>query len=178
MTRRDPETNPAAFLGGELRRARLAAGFASQDALAGRLGFDRTVITKAETGERPPSVAVLAAWCRACGLDGELFGRLGVLARRGDGPLPVWFQDWVTHGEQLAVRLRWFEPHVVPGLLQTEAYARALLTGRIGNHAGTWKSGSGHGWNGRPSSPGKGTRRSSWRSWTRACCAARWAVPR
>ena len=53
MARRDAETNPAAFLGDELRRARLAAGFSSQDALAARLGFDRTVITKAETGERP-----------------------------------------------------------------------------------------------------------------------------
>ena len=58
-----------------------------------------------------------------------------MLARRADAFLPAWFQDWVTHGEQLAVRLRWFELLVVPGLLQTEAYARALLTGRIGNHA-------------------------------------------
>jgi len=134
MARRDPETNPAAFLGDELRRARLAAGFSSQDALAAKLGFDRTVITKAETGERPPTIDVLAAWCQACRLDDELFGRLGVLARRAEGPLPAWFQDWVTHGEQLAERLRWFEPLVVPGLLQTEEYARALLTGRIGNH--------------------------------------------
>lgn len=135
MARRDSETNPAAFLGDELRRARLAAGFTSQDALAARLGFDRTVITKAETGERPPTAEVLAAWCVACSLDGELFRRMGVLARRADGFLPAWFQDWVTHGEQPAVRLRWFELLVVPGLLQTEEYARALLTGRIGNHA-------------------------------------------
>jgi len=135
MARRDPETNPAAFLGDELRRARVAAGFSSQDALAAKLGFDRTVITKAETGERPPTIDVLAAWCQACSLDGDLFRRLGMLARRADGPLPAWFQDWVTHGGQLAVRLRWFELLVVPGLLQTEAYARALLTGRIGNHA-------------------------------------------
>jgi transcriptional regulator with XRE-family HTH domain len=135
MARRDAETNPAAFLGEELRRARLAAGFTSQDALAAKLGFDRTVVTKAETGERPPTADVLAAWCEACRLDGELFRRLGVLARRADAFLPAWFQDWVTHGEQLAVRLRWFELLVVPGLLQTEAYARALLTGRIGNHA-------------------------------------------
>jgi len=113
----------------------VAAGFSSQDALAAKLGFDRTVITKAETGERPPTIDVLAAWCQACSLDGDLFRRLGMLARRADGPLPAWFQDWVTHGEQLAVRLRWFELLVVPGLLQTEAYARALLTGRIGNHA-------------------------------------------
>ena len=46
----DPASNPAAFLGAELRRARVAAGFASQEALAARLGYDRTVIAKAETG--------------------------------------------------------------------------------------------------------------------------------
>jgi transcriptional regulator with XRE-family HTH domain len=134
-TKRDPETNPAAFLGDELRRARLAAGFSSQDALAAKLGFDRTVVTKAETGERAPTADVLAAWCTACHLDGDMFGRLAVLARRGNGPLPAWFQDWVAHGEQAASRLRWFEPLVIPGLLQTEAYARSLLTGRIGNHS-------------------------------------------
>ena len=55
VTKRDPESSPAAFLGNELRRARVAAGFSSQDALAARLGFDRTVITKAETGLRPRS---------------------------------------------------------------------------------------------------------------------------
>lgn len=53
MATRDPDTNPAAFLGAELRRARLAAGFSSQDALASHLGFDRSVIAKAETGDRP-----------------------------------------------------------------------------------------------------------------------------
>jgi ribosome-binding protein aMBF1 (putative translation factor) len=53
MARRDPETDPRAFLGRELRHARVAAGFCSQDALAARLGFDRTVIAKAETGDRP-----------------------------------------------------------------------------------------------------------------------------
>jgi hypothetical protein len=42
MAKRDPETDPRAFLGRELRRARVAAGFSSQDALAARLGFDRT----------------------------------------------------------------------------------------------------------------------------------------
>jgi hypothetical protein len=42
MARRDPETNPAGYLGDELRRARIAAGFTSQEALAATLGFDRT----------------------------------------------------------------------------------------------------------------------------------------
>jgi transcriptional regulator with XRE-family HTH domain len=126
MARRDPETNPAAFLGGELRRARVAAGFASQDALAARLGFDRTVIAKAETGERPPTGEVLAAWCAACRLDAELFGRLVVLARRADGPVPTWFEDWLQ-AEGEAQSLRMWSPMLIPGLLQTAEYARALF---------------------------------------------------
>ncbi len=126
MARRDPETNPAAFLGGELRRARVAAGFSSQDALAAKLGFDRTVVAKAETGERPPTDDVLAAWCQACRLNDELFGRLVRLARRADGPVPTWFEDWLQ-AEGEAQSLRIWSPTLIPGLLQTAEYARALF---------------------------------------------------
>jgi transcriptional regulator with XRE-family HTH domain len=126
MARRDPETNPAAFLGDELRRARAAAGFSSQDALAATLGFDRTVVTKAETGERPPTVDVLAAWCQACRLPEELFTRLAALARRADGPVPSWFEDWLE-AEGKAHTLRLWAPVLLPGLLQTADYARALF---------------------------------------------------
>jgi len=136
MARRDPETDPPRYLGEELKRARIAAGFATQDALAVRLGYDRTVVTKAESGDRAPTVELLIAWCQACGLPGIPPEWVVGLAKRNESPLPGWFSDWVTHGEQLAVRLRWYELMVVPGLLQTEAYARALLTGRIGQHAG------------------------------------------
>jgi transcriptional regulator with XRE-family HTH domain len=126
MTRRDPQSNPAAFLGDELRRARVAAGFTSQDALAAKLGFDRTVVAKAETGQRPPTVDVLAAWCQACRLDSELFGRMAELARRADGPVPTWFEDWLrAEGEAHALRI--WQPLIIPGLLQTPEYARALF---------------------------------------------------
>lgn len=46
-------------------------------------------------------------------------------SRRRD---PVWFRPW-QEIEREAVSLRWFESMVLPGLLQTEAYARAVLTG-------------------------------------------------
>jgi transcriptional regulator with XRE-family HTH domain len=126
MTARDPETSPAVFFGKELQRARIAAGFKSQDALAARLGFDRTVITKAESGARPPSDDVLTAWCEACGLDLELFSRLTALARNGDGPIPTWFEDWLE-AERQAAMLRIWQPLLIPGLLQTADYARALF---------------------------------------------------
>ena len=77
MAARDPETSPAALLGRELQRARIASGFIAQDALAERLGFDRTVITKAESGARPPSDDVLAvgarcaAWTSSCSSHGH-----------------------------------------------------------------------------------------------------------
>jgi transcriptional regulator with XRE-family HTH domain len=126
MAGRDPETNPAAFLGARLRRARLAAGFSSQEALAGRLGFDRSVVAKAETGERPPTPDVMAAWCNACQLDEDLFSGLAKLARNADGPVPAWFEDWLQ-AEREALMLRIWQPIIIPGLLQTAEYARALF---------------------------------------------------
>lgn len=126
MARRDPETDPRARLGDDLRRARMAAGYSSQEALAAKLGFDRTVITKAETGDRPPTPDVLAAWCHVCNLDGELFERWAVVARRSEGPVPTWFEDWLRcEGE--AHTLRIWQPLIIPGLLQIAEYARALF---------------------------------------------------
>ncbi|MGC4811222.1 Scr1 family TA system antitoxin-like transcriptional regulator [Micromonospora sp. DT228] len=46
-------------------------------------------------------------------------------SRRRD---PIWFRSW-QEIEREAVSLRWFESTVLPGLLQTEAYARAVLSG-------------------------------------------------
>lgn len=126
MARRDPETEPRAFLGAELQRGRIAAGYTSQESLAIKLGFDRSVIGKAETGERPPTPEVLAAWCGVCGLDAEMFARLASLARHSDGPIPSWFESWLE-AEREAYTLRLWSPVLVPGLLQTAEYARALF---------------------------------------------------
>jgi transcriptional regulator with XRE-family HTH domain len=124
----DPERNPAAFLGAELRRARLAAGFSSQDALAAKLGYDRTVIAKAETGERPPSPEVADALQAELlpGWSAGLVGRWAQLARRADGPVPSWFESWLE-AEREAHTLRLWSPVLVPGLVQTAGYARALF---------------------------------------------------
>jgi transcriptional regulator with XRE-family HTH domain len=125
---RDPRGDLTAWLGEEVRRARLAAGFTSQDQLARRLGFDRTVITKTETGDRPPSAEVAQALATLFpGLGGGRFVELAEVARRAAGKFPGWFErDWLPV-ERQAASLRWWEPLLIPGLLQTAQYARALF---------------------------------------------------
>jgi transcriptional regulator with XRE-family HTH domain len=122
----DARSNPKVFLGEKLRRARVAAGFSSQDALAIKLGFDRTVITKAETGERVPTSDVLAAWCEACGLDAELFSDIAELARSSDGPVPTWFESWLE-AERTAHMLRYWSPIIVPAVFETAEYRRSVI---------------------------------------------------
>lgn len=117
---------PREFLGRELCRARVAAGFSSQQALADHLGFERTVIAKAESGDRVPSDPVLTTWAKACNIDIEHYQRLAEMARAADGPVPAWFEDYLE-AERAAQSLAIWSPIVVPGLLQTSEYARVLL---------------------------------------------------
>lgn len=123
---RDPETDPKAFLGRELARARVAAGFNSQEAIAARLGFDRSTISKTESGDRAPTPEVLEPWCEACGLDYDHYNGLAKLARASDGPIESWFVEWLEK-ELAAQMLRLWSPVLLPGLLQTADYARALF---------------------------------------------------
>jgi transcriptional regulator with XRE-family HTH domain len=133
MTRNlDATRSPTAFFGAELRRARLAAAL-TQDQLGRELSFSGDLVGKVETAERGPTPDFAAGCDRVFPqLDG-LFSRLVSLARRWDGPYPQWFHDWLE-AEQEATSLRWWEPMLVPGLLQTPGYARALFQ--------AWQSGS------------------------------------
>jgi transcriptional regulator with XRE-family HTH domain len=126
MTRSlDATRSPLAFFGAELRRARLAAGM-SQEQLGRALSFSGDLVGKIETSERAPTPDFAVGCDRVFPhLDG-LFARLLEFARRWDGPFPQWFRDWVE-AEREALALRWWEPLLVPGLLQTADYARAIL---------------------------------------------------
>jgi hypothetical protein len=55
-----------------------------------------------------------------------LHGRFYDNSSRWEGPYPRWFVDWVDAERRAAVR-RWWEPLLVPGLLQTPEYARVLF---------------------------------------------------
>lgn len=122
--------NAGAALGAQLRLCRIAAGFTSQPALGAEIGTHETVIAKAETGDRPPTDDVFRAWMDTCGVKGPLLSALEALwtlARTREDPARYRTAPWFELEEQ-AHTLRYWAPLLVPGLVQTEAYARALYT--------------------------------------------------
>lgn len=121
----DPSAGPLEFFGAELRRARTAARL-SQEQLGQRLGYSGALVGKVETGERSPSEDFAQGCDQALPDANGLFGRIYALARRWDGGYPSWFTEWVDV-ERRATTLCWWEPLLVPGLVQTADYARALF---------------------------------------------------
>lgn len=115
---------PRELLAAELKQARLDAGYSSQAALARKLHVSRPMISKAENPSQPvPSDALLVSWAEAtrASLD-----KLRDLAKRARGGTPEWFMPYRI-AESEATTLRFWGPLGVPGLLQTEHYARELL---------------------------------------------------
>lgn len=104
--------------------------------LAADCGWDRTKISKIENGRTTPTVEDIEAWTQACGqpqLAGELAARLRTLEsyyvehrrlfRAGLAPRQ---REWLQFEDETAT-VRNFETTFIPGLLQTEPYARHRL---------------------------------------------------
>ena len=125
--------SPLRVFGAMLRHYRTAAGLTPEE-LGARVYLSGSQIRKVEDGTRTPTEAL----AEACEGVSELncHGALTTLREILKDHLrqrayPGWFQAWPDH-EAHARRLRDFELAVVPGLLQTEAYARAILSTRVG----------------------------------------------
>lgn len=115
--------SPSEFLLRELRRRRVLAGL-TQDELGEKIHFSGKHVSAVELGIRPPKSDFLKAVDEALETGG-LFTAIWEDLVKADSA-PVWLREWIEH-EREARLLRWFEPFLVPGLLQTEAYARAIL---------------------------------------------------
>jgi transcriptional regulator with XRE-family HTH domain len=121
-------------LGAELRRLREQAGLTCEE-VGQRLECSGTRISRIETGRinvRPGDVHEML---EIYGITGDAAAALVQLAREARRKgwwhtygrvLPPWFEAYIGL-ESEAVRLRDFQPLVMPGLLQTEDYARAVL---------------------------------------------------
>jgi transcriptional regulator with XRE-family HTH domain len=109
----------------ELAATRAKAGL-SQGELAGQINYSESMVSLVETARRVPSLDFAQRCDKALGTPGT-FARLQQHARLT--PLPAWFRPW-AETEAVAAQLRLSEHSAVPGLLQTEGYARAVLAQR------------------------------------------------
>ena len=122
---REPERPALALFAAELRAARGHAALSRED-LAVKLNYSASLVAMIETERRTPS-RDFAARCDEVFDTPGTFSRLEERLR--DLPFPASFRPFAGY-EAEARSLRMFEHVLVPGLLQTPEYARAVLSTR------------------------------------------------
>jgi|HubBroStandDraft_1064217.scaffolds.fasta_scaffold03610_1 transcriptional regulator with XRE-family HTH domain len=128
-----PKGTPRAVFGAMLRHYRVRAGL-TQDQVGALAHVSGKLISAYENGWRVPTRPTTGHIDAVAQLS-----TLGALTELWDQfeegmnyqAYPDWFQDWPDK-EAIATTLRWFEPTLVPGLMQTDMYARAVFSTRIG----------------------------------------------
>ncbi|MFD5391464.1 Scr1 family TA system antitoxin-like transcriptional regulator [Streptomyces sp. NPDC127074] len=123
----DPTVSPLAHFGAEVRLERERLCMSRED-LGAEAHCGYSLVAKIEAGKRVPMLEFAEACDRMFPHSNGRFVRLWPLALRY--AFPPWFRRYVEF-ERDAATIRTFESQVIPGLLQTTDYARALLrTGR------------------------------------------------
>lgn len=121
-------------LGRRLRDLRQHAGKSFEDAAAA-LGVSELAIRRIEQGQvkwKLPYIRVLLDEYGVAGEEARTFLALAADANqpgwwyRYRDALPDWFRAFITLEEEASL-IRAYEPHYVPGLMQTEEYARIVL---------------------------------------------------
>jgi transcriptional regulator with XRE-family HTH domain len=131
MSSREAARTPRQVFGAMLRYYRERAGLSRTD-LARQISKSVSLIQAIELGQRAATADVTEDLERVLPADGALARlREEIGDGLGYGAYPSWFQDWLA-SEREAKKLRTFEPMLVPGLLQTEDYARAVFGARFG----------------------------------------------
>ncbi|MFG2131616.1 helix-turn-helix domain-containing protein [Streptomyces sp. NPDC048751] len=118
----DPGASPLDYYGFELRRHREAAGL-TQKQLGDIVNYTGSLVGQVETARKLPTSEFSERVDAALGTGGLLSRLVGLVMR---SQLPAWFQQ-VAELEARAVKISTFQTHMVHGLLQTEAYVRAVL---------------------------------------------------
>jgi len=108
--------------GALLRFHRERAGM-TQEGLGGHVGYSKSQVAMVERGERSPKGKLVEIADQVFGAQGALV----VVAEKEfrKGGLPPWTEDYLAE-EKKASALHVYQNHVIPGSLQTEAYARAI----------------------------------------------------
>ncbi|MFI6373826.1 Scr1 family TA system antitoxin-like transcriptional regulator [Streptomyces sp. NPDC050546] len=122
IRRLDPTASPLDYFGSELRRYRESAGL-SQKELGDCIFCTGSLVGQIETAHKVPTREFAERADAALMTDG-CFSRLVGLVLRSQ--LPTWFQQFAEL-EARASYISTYQCQLVYGLLQTEAYARAVL---------------------------------------------------
>jgi transcriptional regulator with XRE-family HTH domain len=131
-----PVTTPKARrLGAALREARIECGLGVRE-LANRLGKDHSLVSRYERGHRAPKPEDVATILGILGVNGDRREEILALARGTDDRR--WLAVTLPELQQQLAALIDFEreataivdiaPLLIPGLLQTSAYSRAIMT--------------------------------------------------
>lgn len=128
----DPSISPRIQFGTELRKLRLSAGL-TQRKLCAAIHLSISQLSMIENGHRPPTLDLARRMDEAMGSGTALTDLLDRL-NRAAAQLPRWFRPWLDF-EREAEALRMWACLMIPGLLQTEDYARAILSRRPGSAA-------------------------------------------
>ncbi|MFF3347373.1 helix-turn-helix domain-containing protein [Streptomyces sp. NPDC002779] len=121
----DPSASPLDYYGYELRRSREAAGLTL--AQLGSIVFcTGSLIGQIETALKVPQREFSERVDAALGTGGTFSRLVGLVLR---SQLPSWFQPYAEM-EAKATFISSFQAQLVDGLLQTKAYARAVLGAR------------------------------------------------
>src|SRR5882757_2921652 len=121
----DPAASPLKHFGQEVKLERERLGMARAE-LGKRASCGYSLIAKIEAGERMPSLHFAETCDRTFPHANGRFGRLWPLVIKY--AYPSWFRPYVDM-EAVASAIRSFQLQLVPGLLQTPDYARAVLEG-------------------------------------------------
>ncbi|MEU0273379.1 helix-turn-helix transcriptional regulator [Streptomyces sp. NPDC006307] len=94
----------------------------SQEALGRHTGYSKSQVAMIERGERRPRGNFVELADELLGAQGALIEVAQELKASG---VAAWFEDYLEE-EAKAAGVHWYENHLIPGVLQTEAYARAV----------------------------------------------------
>ncbi|WP_214319974.1 helix-turn-helix domain-containing protein [Nonomuraea sediminis] len=117
------QTSPRAQFAHDLAEYRKTAKM-TQAALAVRLRCHESLISHIETGRRAPTIDIAEEADRTFGLDGHF---VALFTKIAQSPSLGWFARWVEEIEPRAVILQSWDPLLIPGILQTPDYARAIF---------------------------------------------------
>ncbi|MDK0521366.1 helix-turn-helix transcriptional regulator [Streptomyces sp. ML-6] len=125
----DPEASPEAAYGARMRRLREGRGW-SQEGLSGRVGCSSQHISAVETARKSPTLPFSSKLDVAFGTSGSADSFEREWREIRHGVLLEGFPEYVGY-EGRAVEIRLFQIGIIPGLLQTLDYARALANGDV-----------------------------------------------